>query len=110
MSVPRAGAPTDAGAPGAGTVGSGGEALVTPASVREAARGLEGVAVRTPLLPSPWLSEETGREVRLKCESVQPMAFWRATWSAQKVASARTSMRRQTGGRISRSSTRRRII
>ncbi len=39
--------------------------------VRAAAARLEGVAVRTPLLWSPELSEETGATVRLKCESLQ---------------------------------------
>jgi len=40
-------------------------------SVRAAAARLEGVAVRTPLLWSPELSEEVGASVRLKCESLQ---------------------------------------
>lgn len=45
--------------------------LVTSGSIEAAARALEGVAVRTPLLGSPWLSEETGLDVRLKCENLQ---------------------------------------
>ncbi len=46
--------------------------LVEPAQVREAARRLAGVAVRTPLLPAPWLGEELGgADVRLKCENLQ---------------------------------------
>lgn len=40
-------------------------------SVRAAADRIEGVAVRTPLLWSPELSEEVGATVRLKCESFQ---------------------------------------
>ena len=40
-------------------------------SVRAAAARLEGVAVRTPLLWSPELSETVGSTVRLKCESLQ---------------------------------------
>ncbi|HSH45006.1 MAG TPA: threonine/serine dehydratase [Longimicrobiales bacterium] len=51
--------------------------LVEPASVRDAAKGLRGVAVRTPLLPSPYLSEVLGHEVRLKCESFQPMGAFK---------------------------------
>ena len=40
-------------------------------SVRAAAARLKGVAVRTPLLWSPDLSEMLGATVRLKCESLQ---------------------------------------
>ena len=39
--------------------------------VQEAAARLEGVIVRTPLVWSPDLSEESGADVRLKCESLQ---------------------------------------
>ena len=60
--------------------------LVTPASVRDAARGLEGVAVRTPLLPSPWLTEELGTEVRLKCESFQPIGAFKLRGAYTMVA------------------------
>jgi threonine dehydratase len=45
--------------------------LVGSASILDAARALEGVAVRTPLLPAPWLSDRIGAEVRLKCENLQ---------------------------------------
>ncbi len=45
--------------------------LISPASVRDAAERLRGVAVRTPLLPAPRLSERLGAEVRLKCENLQ---------------------------------------
>ena len=45
--------------------------LVDADSIRDAARTLAGVAVRTPLLPAPWLSERVGAEVRLKCENLQ---------------------------------------
>ena len=46
-------------------------ALVAPESIRAAARALHGVAIRTPLLPADWLADETGAEVRLKCENLQ---------------------------------------
>jgi len=47
-------------------------ALVTVQQVREAERRLAGVAVHTPLLPAPWLSELAGgADVRLKCENLQ---------------------------------------
>src|SRR5690606_28246064 len=52
--------------------GAGGvSALVAPEAIRDAAQGLRGVAVRTPLLPADWLSEELGAETRLKCENLQ---------------------------------------
>lgn len=51
--------------------------LVSVESVRDAARGLRGVAVRTPLLPAPWLAEAAGGEVRLKCESFQPIGAFK---------------------------------
>src|SRR5690606_28687755 len=46
-------------------------ALVAPETIRAAAHALHGVAIRTPLLPADWLAEETGAEVRLKCENLQ---------------------------------------
>jgi threonine dehydratase len=45
--------------------------LVTLSEIGAAAKRIEGVALRTPLLPFPELSEELGGEVRLKCESLQ---------------------------------------
>jgi threo-3-hydroxy-L-aspartate ammonia-lyase len=45
--------------------------LVALERIRAAAARLDGVAVRTPLLPAPELSETLGGEVRLKCESLQ---------------------------------------
>jgi len=46
-------------------------ALVTLPDIDAAAERIEGVALRTPLLPFPELSEDLGGEVRLKCESLQ---------------------------------------
>lgn len=48
-----------------------GAGLVGLAEIREAASGLLGVAIRTPLLPADVLSTESDAEVRLKCESLQ---------------------------------------
>jgi threonine dehydratase len=45
--------------------------LVAPASIERAARDLDGVAIRTPLLAAPWLCDELGVEVRFKCENLQ---------------------------------------
>ncbi len=46
-------------------------ALVSLDEIRAASARLNGVAVRTPLIPSPLLSETVGGEVRLKVEAVQ---------------------------------------
>ncbi len=45
--------------------------LVTLREIEAAAKRIEGIAVRTPLLPFPELSDELGGELRLKCESLQ---------------------------------------
>jgi len=47
------------------------DCLVTLPDIEAAAGRIEGVAVRTPLLHFPELSEEVGGEVRLKCENLQ---------------------------------------
>ena len=44
---------------------------VSLADIEEAARLLEGVAIRTPMDGARWLSERCGGEVRLKCENLQ---------------------------------------
>ena len=62
------------------------EELVAVDSIRRAAAGLRGVAVRTPLLPSPWLTEELGTEVRLKCESFQPIGAFKLRGAYTMVA------------------------
>jgi threonine dehydratase len=58
--------------------------LVTPDSIREAAAGLEGVAVRTPLVAVPRLAEIAGVPVFLKLESQQPTGAFklRGAWTA----------------------------
>jgi threo-3-hydroxy-L-aspartate ammonia-lyase len=61
-------------------------ALVPAASVRDAATGLRGVAVRTPLIPAGWLGEEVGGEVRLKCESFQPIGAFKLRGAYTMVA------------------------
>lgn len=47
------------------------DGLVTLSDIEAAAARISGVAVKTPLLPFPELSEELGGEIRLKCESLQ---------------------------------------
>ncbi|MFW6205810.1 MAG: threonine ammonia-lyase, partial [Gemmatimonadota bacterium] len=60
--------------------------LVDVDSIRSAAEGLRGVAVRTPLLPAPWLAGELGAEVRLKCESFQPIGAFKLRGAYTMVA------------------------
>ena len=45
--------------------------LVAALDIEQAATSLEGVAVRTPLLAAPWLSDMIGADARLKCENLQ---------------------------------------
>jgi threonine dehydratase len=58
--------------------------LVTLDSIREAATGLVGVAVRTALQPVPALAEVAGFPVYLKLESQQPTGAFklRGAWTA----------------------------
>lgn len=63
------------------------EELVGVDRIRAAAEGLRGVAVRTPLLPAPWLTEALGFEVRLKCESFQPVGAFKIRGAYTMVAS-----------------------
>ncbi|HUG39617.1 MAG TPA: threonine/serine dehydratase [Longimicrobiales bacterium] len=67
--------------------------LVGIESIRDAARGLRGVAVRTPLLPAPWLGEAAGVEVRLKCESFQPIGAFKLRGAYTMVARLSASER-----------------
>jgi threo-3-hydroxy-L-aspartate ammonia-lyase len=46
--------------------------LVPIEAIRSAARALEGVAVRTPLLDTPFLQKQLGVPVAAKCEHLQP--------------------------------------
>jgi threonine ammonia-lyase medium form len=50
---------------------SAGNALVSAPDIERAHRDLQGIAVRTPLLPAQWLADAVGAEVRLKCENLQ---------------------------------------
>jgi threonine dehydratase len=66
-----------------------GPGLVAAPDIALAARGLEGVIVRTPLLAAPWLAEHAGAEVRLKCENLQAAG-------AFKIRGAYTALARLT--------------
>lgn len=63
---------------------NGRPALVSLESIREAAAGLVGVGVRTPLVPVPELAEQAGVPVYLKLESQQPTGAFktRGAWTA----------------------------
>ena len=52
-------------------------AAVTIESLRAAARVLDGVAMRTPLLDAPALSRRLGLAVALKCEHLQPIGAFK---------------------------------
>ena len=58
--------------------------LVSLESIQEAAAGLAGVGVRTPLVPVPELAEQAGVPVYLKLESQQPTGAFktRGAWTA----------------------------
>jgi threonine dehydratase len=45
--------------------------------LRSAAKGLEGIAVRTPLLDAPGLSDRLNVPVALKCEHLQPIGAFK---------------------------------
>src|SRR4051812_38401273 len=51
--------------------------MITIETLRAAARVLEGVAVRTPLLDVPDLSARLGLPVALKCELLQPIGAFK---------------------------------
>ena len=51
--------------------------IVSLVSVRAAARGLEGVAVRTPLIAAPALARLVGAPVALKGEHLQPVGAFK---------------------------------
>lgn len=54
--------------------------------VRRAATRIAGVALRTPLVPSPALSAAAGRDVRLKLETLQPIGAFKIRGAANAVA------------------------
>jgi threonine dehydratase len=46
-------------------------------ALRAAAQGIDGIAVRTPLLELPALSSQVGVPVSLKCEHLQPIGAFK---------------------------------
>lgn len=59
---------------------------VTLEDVRAAARTLAGVAVRTPLIEVPALSERAGVPVALKCEQLQPIGAFKIRGAYNAIA------------------------
>ena len=72
-------------------------AAVSLDSLRAAARVLEGVAVRTPLLDLPDLGARLGVPVALKCELLQPIGAFKIRGAYNAVA--RVAGRRSARGR-----------
>ncbi len=54
--------------------------------IEDAARRIDGVASRTPLVESPSLSRKTGREVFLKLECFQPIKAFRVRGAYNKIS------------------------
>ncbi|HET6579545.1 MAG TPA: threonine/serine dehydratase [Gemmatimonadales bacterium] len=78
-----------------------GTAAVSLESLRAAARVLEGVAVRTPLLDLPELAARLGVPVGLKCELLQPVGAFKIRGAYNAVAHA---ARRGVRGVVTQSS------
>ena len=67
---------------------TGTSTLVDLETIREAARRIENIAIRTPLVRAafPGLSGYgTGKEIRLKAESLQPMGAFKMRGAANKI-------------------------
>ena len=60
-------------------------ATPTLGDVFEARRTISGVAVETPLVPSPFLSERAGAEVLLKLEIAQPIGAFKIRGAANAI-------------------------
>ncbi|MEM1247802.1 MAG: pyridoxal-phosphate dependent enzyme [Acidobacteriota bacterium] len=59
----------------------------------DARRRIRGRLRETPLEPSPWLSEATGAEVRLKCENLQVTGSFKLRGALNKVLSSPSDTR-----------------
>ena len=66
--------------------GSGGNARVPIETIRNSARALEGVAIRTPLIDLPALSQQLGVPVAAKCENLQPVGAFKIRGAYTAVA------------------------
>jgi threonine dehydratase len=62
-------------------------ALVTSEDIREARRRIDGIALRTPLLPAPW-ADRDDRTLALKLESLQPIGAFKLRGAYNAIAAA----------------------
>jgi len=67
--------------------------LVSRGNIQNAAATLAGVSIRTPLLRAPWLEEEMGGEVRLKCENLQRAGAFKIRGAYTMIARLPAEMR-----------------
>ena len=70
------------------------QTVVTIEEVRAAARRLEGIAHRTPVLTSRTLNDRTGGEVFLKCENFQRMGAFKFRGAYNRIMQLDESQRR----------------
>ncbi|HKU68892.1 MAG TPA: threo-3-hydroxy-L-aspartate ammonia-lyase [Candidatus Baltobacteraceae bacterium] len=70
------------------------QAIVTIEEVREAARRLDGVAHRTPVVTSRTLNERAGGEVFLKCENLQRMGAFKFRGAYNRIVQLSAAERR----------------
>ena len=61
-------------------------ALVTPEAIRAARASISGIALHTPLVRAPALSRRSGRDIRLKLETVQPIGAFKIRGAANALA------------------------
>ncbi|UOM33782.1 threonine ammonia-lyase [Acuticoccus sp. I52.16.1] len=74
---------------------------ITAEAIREAARRLDGVALKTPCLAAPRLSQLTGANIFVKYENLQPTASFKERGAYNKLTSLTEAERR--GGVIAMS-------
>jgi threonine dehydratase len=68
--------------------------IVTIEEVREAARRLDGIAHRTPVITSRTLNERTGGEIFLKCENFQRMGAFKFRGAYNRIVQLNNAGRR----------------
>jgi len=69
--------------------------LDSTVDIEAARRRISGLVVRSPLIPSAFLTEATGFEVFLKLESIQPTGSFKVRGAAAKMLAVSESARRQ---------------
>ena len=73
---------------------TGDQAIVTIDEVRAAARRLDGIAHRTPVLTSRTLNARTGAEIFLKCENFQRMGAFKFRGAYNRIVQLDDAQRR----------------